>query len=150
MPTIKVKEVKQKNTNWCWAACCEMFSTYYDGKQTQDEFVNAFNKKFQHGLNAKATYSETGWVLANSPKKLLTTATMKSITWAEVNAYILKNKLIIASRKNHAIIIVGTDTNVINGDMLLVRDPNPGTSTGPLKMSYVEFKKDWVASVIKS
>ncbi|MES2824002.1 MAG: C39 family peptidase [Pseudomonadota bacterium] len=150
MPTIKVKEVKQKNTNWCWAACCEMFSTYYDGKQTQDEFVNEFNKKFKHGLNAKASYSETNWLLANSPKKLQATATMKSITWAEVNAYILKNKLIIASRKNHAILIVGTDTNAINGDMLLVRDPNPSTATGPLKLNYAEFKKDWVASVIKA
>lgn len=40
MPIIDVPKVKQAKTNWCWAACCESFTGFYQKKiKSQHEFL---------------------------------------------------------------------------------------------------------------
>ena len=90
MGLIPVPKVKQSQSNWCWAACCESFTGYYKKKiKTQHEFLLLVgDPEFQTRM-AKHAHGEALNIMAQPTDyaKLL-----KEILGAELNVHLYASK----------------------------------------------------------
>jgi hypothetical protein len=125
MPFISVPKVKQPQSNWCWAACCESFIGYYEKKiKTQHEFLllvgnSAFQEQMAthvHGepLNMLAdpnNFSKLLGQILGAPTMVHTYradyAVQGRYSEDQIRGAIDKKKIFILGAKSHFMVLSG-------------------------------------------
>ncbi len=159
---VPVTSVKQAYSNWCWAACCEMFAKFY-GFTNLDQyaFVTKVNgklpaptDKFQSTSEANSAagpaqflkYLQEGIPTAKAKEYLDPTKTPSEMdkdrfTRDAIKRFLDGNRIMIFGSGSHAMILVGYGTKG-SEEVIVVMDPQPG---GPVSLSWSSFEKcAWV------
>lgn len=85
---IAVPLVKQRETNWCWAACCEAFTAHYKAKiKTKDEFVLLIGTRSFQEKAAERAHSGTDRELNSTAQPSEYVSLLKQVLGAEINVH---------------------------------------------------------------
>jgi len=149
---VSVTPVKQAYTNWCWAACCEMFAKYYGfTRYDQRQFVLLVLKG--HPPATDPRNSTSLYNSAAGPKDFLPVLqhglpTAKSIEYVSVSGsaparfsetamkkFLDENRIMMYGSGSHAKILVGYGTRGSEAVFMAI-DPEAG---GPIPVPFTDF-----------
>lgn len=136
---------KQRNTNWCWAACIQMVLNYYNIPVAQEQIVKRTlgklaDKPADPNMMFKAL---NGWEVDIFGNKVLINSNYYSTSTKEITTFLATEKPLIVGLQQsgtnigHAYVLIGMyyqtikdnqgKTNYVPHSVLLI-DPFPGNS----------------------
>jgi hypothetical protein len=146
---------KQRNTNWCWAACIQMVLNYYNIPVTQEQVVKrtlgkVVDKPADPNMMFRAL---NGWEVDIYGNNVLVSSNFYSTDTKEITTFLATKKpLIVGLRQQganigHAYVLIGMFYETVfktNGDVsykphsVLLVDPWPGNN-GIKDISWSDF-----------
>jgi Papain-like cysteine protease AvrRpt2 len=140
--SFNLKPVAQIKTQWCWAACCEMFVDFHGGvKHSQEEFVlDVLAKEFDKNVCSTPTEFVPKLAKQMADKQIGTREYIKTVPDARYSHDAIKRmvddgRIMMVGAGSHARIIYGYGSQG-GAEKLLVMDPNGGK---PQTFEWTEF-----------
>lgn len=154
LPATKIERVavdsRQKQENWCWAACIQTVLNYHGVNVTQEQVVNrSYGRLVDAPGGPRQMMRSLNGVISTSDGYKLIQAEFNSTSAKEIRNHLAQDRPLIVGlsrpglRVGHAYVMSGIYYQVdkrgnIYPDKVVLRDPWP-TSKSRVEMSWKEF-----------